>query len=50
MMYECKKVLIFAYLKIIWESYIHFSYPYWIKALEEAEKRPNLTPPLSRKA
>lgn len=45
-----KEVLIFAYIKIIWESYIHFSYPYWKKALEEAEKRSNLTPPLSWKA
>jgi len=42
-----KEVLIFAYIKIIWESYIHFSYLYWKKALEEAEKRSDLTPPLS---
>lgn len=37
-------------LKIIWESYIHFPYTHWKKALEEAEKRSNLTPPLSQRA
>lgn len=41
-----KEVLIFAYIKLIWESYIHFSYQYWKKSIT---MRFNPTPLLSGK-